>query len=129
MFVSSGEPVLDDTLVADNYRGADAAVRDDVFGGLSSAGDHNLIGDGTGMTGLDNGINANRVGTYFFPVDPLLGPLQDHGGPTPTIATASGSPARGSGSSAYGGDADQRGLPRVVGGRTDIGAFQAQDGE
>jgi hypothetical protein len=63
-------------------------------------------------------------------VDPLLGPLQNNGGPTPTMALGEGSPAIGKGNvdaidPATDGPitTDQRGYPRA-GTAPDIGAFQ-----
>jgi hypothetical protein len=64
-------------------------------------------------------------------VDPLLGPLQDNGGPTFTMALGTGSPAIDAAddgvcaSSAVKG-VDQRGLPRPGGPHCDIGAFEVQ---
>jgi len=49
-------PVLHNTLIAGNFRGATGTTPDDVNGRLDPSGDYNLIGDGTGMTGLQNGI-------------------------------------------------------------------------
>jgi len=67
--------------------------------------------------------------------DPLLGPLQANGGPTPTMALMSGSPAIDA-SSSFGLSTDQRGDPRPVdfpgivdaigGDGADIGAFEVQ---
>ncbi|MEO1496502.1 MAG: choice-of-anchor Q domain-containing protein [Planctomycetota bacterium] len=64
--------------------------------------------------------------------DPLLGPLQDNGGPTPTHALLVGSPAIDAGSNSTAPDqrgfarpADQPDVPNVAGGvGTDIGAFE-----
>jgi hypothetical protein len=64
---------------------------------------------------------------------PLLGPLRDHGGPTATMAPASGSPAIDAGSS-FGLTTDQRGAPRPsdfgsvgnAGDGSDIGAYEAR---
>jgi hypothetical protein len=60
--------------------------------------------------------------------DPLLGPLQDNGGPTFTHALLEGSPAIDAGNNAAGLDFDQRGdgYPRVSGTGADIGAFEVQ---
>ena len=57
--------------------------------------------------------------------DPLLLPLGDYGGPTWTHALASGSPAIDAGSNPAGTTYDQRGLPRVVNGTADMGAFES----
>jgi hypothetical protein len=128
--VSSGSPVLHNTLIAGNFRGSTGTTRDDVYGTLDPSGDYNLIGDGTGMTGLSNGVNGNLVGSHNAPIDPLLGPLTDNGGPTFTHALLSGSPAIDAGNNDYATDWDQRGdgFPRIVNGIIDIGAFEVQEG-
>ncbi len=58
-------------------------------------------------------------------VDPQLGQLADNGGPTPTRLIAASSPAVDAGA-ANGLTVDQRGLPRTVGGGTDIGSVELQ---
>jgi hypothetical protein len=55
--------------------------------------------------------------------DPLLGPLQNNGGPTATMELLSGSPALGAGDEASAPLADQRGVTRTN--RVDLGAYQA----
>ena len=66
--------------------------------------------------------------------DPLLGPLQDNGGLSPTMALQPGSPAIDAGSNAAaagrGLTTDQRGpgFPRVLGPAVDLGAFEAPAG-
>jgi hypothetical protein len=128
LFVSSGSPVLHNTLIAGNFNGATGTTRDDVSGHLDPGGDYNLIGDGTGMTGLSDGVNGNQVGSAAAPIDPRLGPLQDNGGPTLTRALLPGSPAIDAGNNAYATAFDQRGpgFPRIVNGTIDIGAFEVQ---
>jgi hypothetical protein len=61
-------------------------------------------------------------------VDPMLGPLQDNGGPTWTMALLPGSPAIDVGDNTDAPDWDQRGegFPRIVNGVIDIGAFEVQ---
>jgi subtilisin-like proprotein convertase family protein len=94
----------------------------------------NLIRDNTGSN-LASGnpdMNGNRIGNSDSPINPLLGPLADNGGPTRTHALLFGSPAIDRGDQlAVAGIApvptfDQRGAPfsRVSGGRLDIGAFE-----
>jgi hypothetical protein len=130
LFVYSGAPVLHNTLIAGNFRGATGTTHDDAFGALDPGGDYNLIGDGTGMTGLGNGVNGNLLGSASAPIDPLLGPLQDNGGPTPTMALLPGSPALDAGNNAYATLFDQRGpgFPRVLYGAIDIGAVELARG-
>jgi hypothetical protein len=91
----------------------------DLSGPLNSQG-HNLIGDGTGGSGF---AGTDLVGTAALPIDPLLGPLQDNGGPTFTMALLAGSPALNAGDSNQLGVADQRGVFRAGG--VNIGAYQA----
>jgi hypothetical protein len=126
LFVDSGSPLpvlLHNTLIAGNFRGATGTTADDVASGLDPSGDYNLIGDGTGMSGLSNGVNGNLVGSAAAPIDPRLGPLQDNGGPTKTHALLPGSPALNAGNPSQLGVADQRGVVRAGG--VNIGAYQA----
>jgi hypothetical protein len=58
-------------------------------------------------------------------LDPKLGPLQDNGVPTLTLALLSGSPAINRGNNAGGFAYDQRGFDRIVGSSDDIGAFES----
>jgi hypothetical protein len=113
-------PVLHNTLIAGNLRGT---TRDDVSGHLDPSGSYNLIGDGTGMTGLTNGVNGNQVGSADAPIDPLLDALDNYGGSTKTHALLPGSPALNVGDPNQLGVPDQRGVVRTGG--VNIGAYQA----
>jgi hypothetical protein len=97
---------------------------------LTSLG-HNLEGDGS--SGFTNSVNGDLVGTMSNPLDALLGPLADNGGPTQTHALLLGSPAINAGNNAFALDADSNplqfdqrgpGFPRILGGAVDIGAFE-----
>lgn len=97
----------------------------DCDGSITSDG-YNVIGNNTGCTFL--ATTGDKVGTGAAPIDPLLGPLADNGGPTGTHALLSGSPAIDAGNPAAAGSggtacaaADQRGAPRSV---CDIGAYE-----
>jgi subtilisin family serine protease len=95
---------------------------------VSSDG-YNLSSDSAGglLTSLTDQVNT----------DPMLGPLQDNGGPTFTHALLPGSPAIDKGKNFNGLATDQRGLPRTMdslcianalgGDGTDIGAFEVQE--
>jgi predicted outer membrane repeat protein len=122
---TSANVTLYDTIVAGNQHGT---VGDDISGSVNPATSiFNLIGDGTGGS-LVNGIGGNLVGTASSPIDPMLSPLQDNGGPTWTMALLPGSPAVDSGDNDGVPATDQRGFPRIVGGTVDIGAFEVQPG-
>ena len=101
----------------------------DLMGTVTSGG-YNLVGvsvDGSGFGAND------LTGTVDAPLDARLGPLQDNGGPTFTMALLPGSPAIDQGVS-QGLSTDQRGMPRTAdqpnisnasgGDGTDIGAFE-----
>jgi predicted outer membrane repeat protein len=100
----------------------------DVYGTFVSQG-HNLIGDGTGSTGFVDGVLGDMVGTTVTPIDPLLGALQDNGGPTETMALLALSPAIDAGDNTGAPATDQRGVIRILDGGggvpiIDIGAFE-----
>jgi hypothetical protein len=81
---------------------------------------NNLLGSADGAAAITNGVNGNTLGK-----DPMLGPLQDNGGPTFTQALLPGSPAINDGINPLGLTQDQRGFtPRNFGGATDIGAYE-----
>jgi hypothetical protein len=113
---------LFDNIVANNSAGDHGP---DAAGAMTSQG-HNLIGQTDGSTGW---IASDLTGTSGSPLDPVLGPLQDNGGPTLTMAVLPGSPAVDAGDNTNAPDTDQRSLPRIVGGVIDIGAFEAQIGD
>ena len=93
------------------------------FGTVTSLG-YNLSSDDAGgvLTGLGDQINTN----------PLLGPLQDNGGPTLTHELLPGSPAVDAGDPNFTPPPffDQRGqdFDRVGDGRIDVGSFEVQAG-
>lgn len=107
VYVPSGPLALRNTLFAQNG-GANCAGP-----GTITDGGHNLSFGDTSCPAATNG-------------DPRLGPLQDNGGSTQTMALQPGSaaidqvPAAGSGCPAT----DQRGVSRPQGSACDIGAFE-----
>lgn len=111
------------SIISGNIDNSPDASHPDCSGTLLSQG-YNLIGDTSGCF-IGGDISGNLTG-----VDPLLGPLQDNGGPTFTHALLPGSPAINAGNPAGCTDhlgnsllTDQRGMPRV--GRCDMGAYEA----
>ncbi|MDX6385309.1 MAG: hypothetical protein QOK48_2882, partial [Blastocatellia bacterium] len=135
---STGIVTLHNTIVAGNFRGGSpSTTRDDINGAIQAASSYNLIGDGTGMSGITNGSNNNQVGSSGSPINALLGALQDNGGPTFTHGLLYNSPAVDKGDDAVIGPPlqlglDQRGLPRqadgdlTAGAVVDIGAYERQ---
>jgi len=89
---------------------------------------YSLIGVADGLTITGN--VGNLTGTTASPLDPLLGPLQNNGGPTETHALLPTSPAIDVGDPSFVSlpNYDQRGFAfeRIVGGRIDIGAFESE---
>jgi hypothetical protein len=108
---AAGDLNMRNTILAGN---SSSSSGPDLYGSLSSSG-HNLIGNTEGGSGF--------AVTDLLNVTPLLGPLQDNGGPTPTMALLAGSPALNAGDPTQLGVADQRGVVRRGG--VNIGAYQA----
>lgn len=69
-------------------------------------------------------VQGGYTGTGNLDADPLLGPLQDNGGFTQTMALGAGSPAIDAANDADCPTADQRGVARPQGSHCDIGAFE-----
>jgi uncharacterized repeat protein (TIGR01451 family) len=103
---------LFDTLIAGN-------TGFDVSGAVTSQG-HNLIENPAGGSGFAASDILNPPGGA------KIGMLGDNGGPTQTIPLLPGSPAIDRGDNTGVPATDQRGLPRIVNGTVDIGAFEVQ---
>lgn len=71
-----------------------------------------------------NNIIRDGACQAAFSSDPMLGPLQNYGGPTQTHTLMVGSPAVDNGHPGYCPDTDQRGVSRPDGPACDIGAFE-----
>jgi len=108
------------TIIAGNF----SSNGPDYSGQVTSLG-YNLVGNTSGNTGFNEP-------TDLLNQNPLLGPLQDNGGPTFTHALLMGSPAIDAGNSTL--TTDQRGFARPVdipsypnaANGSDIGAFEYQ---
>jgi hypothetical protein len=87
-------------------------------GELDSSG-YNIIGNNADA--VINSQPTDQIGTPASPIDPLLGPLANNGGPTLTHALQPGSPAINRGDPAAP-PHDQRGYSRA--GVPDVGAFE-----
>jgi hypothetical protein len=126
-------PSLYSSIVAGNTGATSNDVRTET--GTSGAGTfvnakYSLIGDSSGFT-----LGGNSTDN-ILDKDPLLGPLADNGGPTPTHKPAGNSPVIDKGKNYNGTGNDQRGMPiyddpsraNTVDGR-DIGAVELQAGD
>lgn len=89
----------------------------DIAGAILSLG-HNVIGNAAGGSGYG--------ATDLTNTDPLLGPLQQNGGPTQTHGLRPDSPALDAGSTANAPYIDQRGFTRPQGRGIDAGAFELE---
>ena len=102
-----------------------------------SPGGHSILNDFGTVTSYGYNVSSDDGGGYLhgpgdqINTDPLLGPLQDNGGPTFTHALLPGSPAINAGDPNFVGppDYDQRGpgYDRVRGGPIDVGSFEVQN--
>jgi hypothetical protein len=104
----AGDIVLTNTILAC------ATGQTNIFG-LADDGGHNICSDGS----ADFILPSSRG-----KLDPLLGPVADNGGFTPTCALLPMSPAIDSGDDSVCPATDQRGVPRPQGMHCDIGAFE-----
>ena len=90
-----------------------------------------MTSHGFNLSSDDAGGNLNGPGDQIN-TEPLLGPLQDNGGPTFTHALLPGSPAINAGDPNFTPPPffDQRGpgFDRVANGRIDKGSFEVQAG-
>jgi hypothetical protein len=126
IYANGAAPSIRASIIALNS----APVGPDVDGTVTSQS-HNLVGKGDGSTGFTNGVNNDQVGSIASPLDPMLEPLANNGGPTFTHALQAHSPAIENGDdSVLGGPlfltTDQRGagFPRKYCTHVDIGAFE-----
>ena len=137
---SSGAGVSDSTMsnngVELNSDGPSINMYNTIFN--VSPGGHSIVFNGLGtvmssgynLSSDDGGGYLNGAGDQIN-TEPMLGPLQDNGGPTFTHALLPGSPAIDAGdpnihcTACY----DQRGpgYDRVRGGRIDVGSFEVQN--
>ncbi len=120
--VLSGSLAMVSTIVSGNYRGLGVSTSDDVAGAVM--GSFNLVGDAATAGGLIDGEDGNLIGA-----DPMLGPLDTHGGSlVRSHALLEGSEAIDAGSNPGGLTGDVRGgrYLRNDGNGVDIGAYERQ---
>jgi hypothetical protein len=112
----------------------------EIANSILNAGDvgENIFNDGGTITSLGYNLSSDNGGGYLngpgdqINTDPLLGPLQDNGGPTFTHELLTGSPAIDAGDPNFTPPPlyDQRGplFWRVSNSRIDVGSFEVQAG-
>jgi hypothetical protein len=115
---------------------ASAAINNSILGQSDTTGE-DFTGKTSGSTGTNSASGTNNLirtqsglAGSFNMADPGLTSLASNGGPTQTMALATGSPAIDKGSNAVipaGVTTDQRGNghPRILNGAVDIGAFES----
>lgn len=135
--VNFGTLAFRNTIIAGNLANQGEPDIVGIIGTMTSLG-NNLIGKSNGFT---NGVNGDIVGTVAAPVDPLLGPLANNGGPTLTHALLPDSLAINAGNDCVLDSScptfnapddlttDQRGdgFPRKIGSAVDVGAYEVQN--
>ncbi len=121
-----------------NYYGGTAVVADSIIAGNTLSGLNvgpdaygtiaaqapNLVGIADGATGW---LYNDLTGTTAHPLNAMLEPLGNYGGPTQTMPPLPGSPAIEAGTLKWilpTQKTDQRGLPRTANGAVDIGAVE-----
>jgi hypothetical protein len=119
-YVTTGSCVLASSILSGNFAttGGSSGVRANASGPVTDGG-YNLSSDATPTFTVEGSLNST---------DPLLAPLADNGGPTPTMAPRPDSPAINAGDSLSCPPTDQRGVSRPQLGHCDIGAFELPDG-
>jgi alpha-tubulin suppressor-like RCC1 family protein len=128
---STATVTLLNTILANSIVGTNDLVNNKVDGNQTNTATVNF----SGCNLVKNRVNlsgATSIGTPTITADPMLGPLANNGGLTPTMALLAGSPAIDQGISA-GVFTDQRGMPRPfdvvaipnAADGSDIGAFES----
>ena len=115
VMVNGGTISFKNSIIALNYRGTTIDDCRAPNGSFVSQG-YNLRSD----------ADCGTAATDILSTTPVLGPLQDNGGYTPTIALLSGSPAIDAGTNTGCPSTDQRGESRPYNSTCDIGAFEYQ---
>ena len=114
-FVGAATLNLGNSIIAGNTAPANADI-DNSTGTVTTAG-RNIVGDNTDVAATfpAGGPNANNdyAGTLADPINPMLGPLQNNGGPTATHLPQPGFPGHDKGC-AFASTLEQRGFTRTL---------------
>ena len=142
---TNGSPTIINSTITGNHAPADGGGGIKTFG-VAVTLQNTIIAGNTALSGanclrlfVSHGNNLESANTCsldpsidLINTDPMLGPLQLNGGPTPTQAPLRGSPAIDAGNNLGCPSTDQRGVPRRLDATTpgltvcDIGAFEVE---
>jgi hypothetical protein len=119
-----GDLRMDSSIFSGNKKGGNKVSDIESNTEIDPLSSNNLIGDPNVNVGLAIPLPTNTGN--LIGVNPLLLPLGNYGGSTPTFGIAIGGPAINAGNNLENMTTDQRGTPfgRVFGGTADIGAFE-----
>ena len=119
--ISNGEVTINQSTLSGN-----AASDPDGVGGIwgDATISNTIVAGNTAPTYSNLYGTITATGVNLTNGAPLLAPLGDYGGPTPTMMLISGSPAIDGCTMGTGFTTDQRGFPRVTGAYADIGAVE-----
>jgi hypothetical protein len=134
-FSDNGGGIVGDAIFNDGFEGSvTLRIGDTILNARASGSNIANAGLEATVTSLGYNLSSDSGGGYLtatgdqLNTDPMLGPLQDNGGPTFTHALLPGSPAIDAGDPNFTPppDYDQRGpgFPRVLSARIDIGALE-----
>ena len=137
---ATGGAYVDNSTMSDNgveiYAGYNGTYIENTIFNVSPGG-HSIVSDFGPVTSNGYNISSDDGGGYLsgsgdqINTDPLLGALQDNGGPTFTHELLPGRPAINAGDPNFVGppDCDQRGpnYYRIRGDRIDVGSFEVQN--
>ncbi|MBL9115344.1 MAG: immunoglobulin domain-containing protein [Verrucomicrobiaceae bacterium] len=121
---ATNEVTLINNIIAGNTNTSGSSVDIDNSSSVFTLGGANLIGSNEGVESIFPA--GPLVGTAAAPLNPDLSPLGDYGGPTATIPPNVNSPAIDQASTLSPAlTTDQRGEPRPLGVRPDLGAVES----
>ena len=118
---SSDSAIVANTIVAQNTV---TTADPDIHGVLATGSIYNLVGDGTGQTGLTDGVNGNQVGTTATPIDPEFVDSTNEDWHLSSISPAINAGDNYTAETTYGLTTDLDGTARVVDQVVDIGAYE-----
>jgi hypothetical protein len=141
--ISNGAPLrITNSTVSGNSAGSGGGIRSGGSNGelemantiLKAGSGGNISTNGGTITSLGYNLSSDNGGGFLtaagdqINTNPILGPLQDNGGPTFTHIPLIGSPALNAGDPNFTAPPfdDQRGYARIFSGRIDIGSLEVQ---